>query len=181
MKLFKCREILNSKRLRNIIVFLFLLFVVSSFASEWKAATRIQSYQAENEQRYQGIVTNVVLLNRCYVETPDENYCFTVLKIIGSQLNQATFNTENLKIIWLNCYMYLASVKLAPYPKLHDRIVSIAVNEATVGGSVDDYAPADKQKIEAFHQELRATYRARIQLETNKRLNKNNASTATKL
>lgn len=169
MIFFKCREVFSNKQVARAVLFLLILFVTTSFVSEWRSASRVQALQIENERNYQAIVTNAILLNRCYVEKPDQNYCFAVLRIVGTQLGQATYQTENLKTIWFNCYMYLASVNLTPYPKLHDRIVLISVNEGVIGGASSDYTPSDSEKIKKFQQELRATYRARIEMEQNKR------------
>lgn len=169
MKLINYLKFFGNKRVAQCFLFLLLLFIATSFISEWRTASRTQSLQIENEQNYQAIATNVVLLNRCYVENPDESYCLSVLRVVGSQLKTANYNTENLKTIWFNCYMYLASVSLAPYPNLHDRIVGISVNEEVVGGNLNNYIPSTKEKIVKFQQELRASYRSRIELEANKR------------
>lgn len=164
-KLLKCRQVLSSRRVAKVFVLILLFFIVTNFVTEWKNNSFIERQQEINKENYQAIVTNSILLNRCYVEKPDENYCFEVLQIITTQLNNASFNTQNLKIIWLNSYIYLASVALEKLPDKHDRIVRIATNEELVTGNADRYKPSTPERVKVFQQELRATYRARIATE----------------
>lgn len=164
-KLLKCRQVLSSRRVAKVFVLILLFFIVTNFVTEWKNTSFIDRQQETNRENYQAIVSNAILLNRCYVEKPDENYCFQVLRIISGQLNDASFATENLKLIWLNTYVYLGSVALEKLPEKHDRIVTIALNEGLVEGNESQFKPSAPDKVRIFQQELRATYRARIATE----------------
>lgn len=165
MKYLSCKKIFSNTIVAKIFVFVLIMFLVTGFVSEWRVSSSLQQNKLENKANYEAILQNGILLNRCYVQKPDENYCFAVLKIISTQLNNATFQTSNMKFIWTNCYLYLASVALQDYPKLHDRWVTIALNEEAIKGNKSDYEPATPNKIIKLQQELRAEYRARIQLE----------------
>lgn len=177
MKYLTCKKIFSNKIVANIFIFVLILFISTSFVSEWRVSSNLQHNKIENKNNYEAIVQNAILLNRCYVSVPDENYCFVILKIISSQLNNATFQTSNVKSIWTNCYLYLASIALQNYPKLHDRWVTIAINEEAIKGKKSDYTPATPDKIIRLQQELRAEYRARMQLEISQKEEKIKNST----
>ena len=165
MKYLTCKKIFSNAIVAKIFIFVLILFISTSFVSEWRLSANLQQNQTENKNNYKAMIQNAILLSRCYVQKPDENYCFVILKIISSQLNNATFQTSNVKLIWTNCYLYLASIALTDYPKLHDRWVTIALNEEVIKGNKSDYEPATPEKIIKLQQELRAEYRSRIQLE----------------
>lgn len=168
------RGIFQNKIVSKLFLFVLLIFVTTSLIGEWRASSNVEKTKILNSQNYQAIVKNAILLNRCYVATPDENYCFAILKVISGQLNNANFQTNNIKFLWSNTYVYLSSVALQNYPKLHDRWVRIAVNEELVSGDVSQYTPSTPENINKYQQELRAEYRAHMQLELSEKNQKLN-------
>lgn len=165
MKLSFYRSIFQNRFVSQIFIMVLVVFLSTNFFSEWKLSIQKVNANLADTQNYQAIVKNAILLDGCYVESPNEKYCFDVLKIISSQLNDATFKTSNIKYIWTNCYLYLSSVYLKNYPKIHDRWVRLAINEDIVSGKEIDYTPSTPNNIEKFQSELRREYRERIKLE----------------
>lgn len=159
------RKIFQNKLVSQIFIFILSMFLITSFAGEWRVYSNQKLDRLANSENYQAIVNNTILLNRCYVDSPDENYCFSVLKIISSQLNNADYKTDNIKSIWTNCYLYLASIALDKYPKLHDRWVTISLNEELIGGVKSDYIPSTPINIKKYREALKAEYNSRIKLE----------------
>lgn len=169
----KCLKVLKSKTFVRLFFAVLISFLLASGLNIWHTTKSVSAKIQEDKINYQAIVTNANLLNKCFVATPNFDYCFAVLKTFNGQILDADFSTKKLQLIRTIAYSYLVSLSL-PIEN-QNILIRVATNNELIIESFESFLPLNLANVLRYRNILKAKYIFLIDSENSQYIQKSNA------